>query len=79
MNWRKDPCPFHGKVRCPRCRCPKCKRGYMVEWRVGWYCSNLYARQKRHRCDYEVGDPPMPPPRRKSSQKTAGGEMSHGA
>lgn len=56
-------CGLHGKTakECDRCRCPKCKRGVMHEWRVGWWCSRLYA--KKNPCDYEVGDPgPRPAP-----------------
>jgi hypothetical protein len=51
MTWR-DPCPMHNAKRCRWCRCPKCKRGIMLEWRVGWWCSRRYA--KKDACDYEV-------------------------
>lgn len=48
-------CGLHGKTasECALCRCPKCKRGVMLEWRAGWYCSRTYA--KKNPCHYEVG------------------------
>lgn len=35
-------------------RCPKCKRGTVLESTPGWYCSRRYA--KRNPCDWEKGD-----------------------
>lgn len=33
--------------------CPICKRGVLLEWRAGFYCSNRYAQEDR--CDFEGG------------------------
>lgn len=34
-------------------RCPICKRGALLEWRAGYYCSRRYA--PRTPCDFEGG------------------------
>lgn len=46
-------CGLHGEERCKRCLCPKCKRGVMLEWKAGWWCSRTYAT--KNPCNYEVG------------------------
>lgn len=44
-------------------RCPRCKRGLVLEWTVGWYCSRRYDREDP--CGWEQGDsgPTAAPPK----------------
>lgn len=46
--------------------CPKCKRGTVLEWRVGWYCSRRY--DKRKPCDWEAGDVSKPTGRKRKGK-----------
>lgn len=40
-------------------RCPLCKRGIILEWKAGWYCSRIMT-YRRNPCIFEVGDSDSP-------------------
>lgn len=35
-------------------RCPICRRGVLLEWLAGMYCSRRYAKRGKT-CDFEIG------------------------
>jgi len=44
-------CKFHRPPKEERC--PKCGRGWVLEWIAGWWCSRRYAAGDP--CDWIVG------------------------
>lgn len=63
LLWRRDKCPFHGVVKCAKCRCPDCGRGYVLESSTIDWCSLRYWRKVMCRGPtYPATTPPAPAP-----------------
>ena len=54
LLWAKDKCALHCRVKCDRCRCPKCKAGIVLESSTLDWCSRAYADSSP--CDYQTSD-----------------------
>ncbi len=60
LLYAKDRCEVHGKLRCERCRCATCKRGYILNTGTVDWCSRRYAAKDP--CDgWQTWEPPKVP------------------